>query len=102
VLVEAAQRPSEPSEVEPITLLVFAVIGMANGVSLWLFSGADRNNITSAAPTFEVLADLLGSAAVVHAAVVHAAVLIASTGFNRADAVVAVVAVGIAIAIVPR
>lgn len=95
VLVEALQRLSQPSDVDPATMLVVAVIGMvANGVSLVVLSGADRDNLNVRGAYLEVLADLLGSAAVV-----LAAVLIAFTGLQRADAVVAV---GIAIAVVPR
>jgi cobalt-zinc-cadmium efflux system protein len=66
----------------------------ANAVSLLVLSGADRDNLNVRGAYLEVLADLLGSVAVVGAAVV-----IATTGFDRADAVVAI---GIAVAVVPR
>ena len=95
VLFEAVSRLSEPSEVEPGPMLVVAMVGMAaNAVSLWILAGADRANLNVRGAYLEVLADLLGSAAVVVAALV-----ITFTGFDRADAVVAI---GIAIAVVPR
>ena len=95
VLFEAVSRLSEPSEVEPVPMLVVAVVGMAaNAVSLWVLAGADRASLNVRGAYLEVMADLLGSVAVVVAALV-----IAFTGFDRADAVVAV---GIAVAVVPR
>ena len=95
VLFEAVTRLSHPSEVEPVTMLVVAAVGMAaNAVSLFVLAGADRDNLNVRGAYLEVLADLLGSAAVVVAAIV-----IAFTGFDRADAVVAVL---IAVAVVPR
>ena len=95
VLFEAVSRLSQPSEVEPVPMLVVAVIGMAaNAVSLLVLAGADRDNLNVRGAYLEVLADLLGSVAVVVAAVV-----IALTGFDRADAMAAVL---IAVAVVPR
>jgi len=76
-------------------MLVVAVIGMlANGVSLWVLAGADRRNLNVRGAYLEVLADLLGSAAVIVAALV-----IRITGYDRADSIVAIL---IAVAIVPR
>ena len=95
VLVTAIRRLDSPGEVETGTMLAVALLGLvANAVSLLVLSGADRDNLNVRGAYLEVLADLLGSVAVVAAAVV-----IAVTGFDRADAVVAV---GIAIAVVPR
>lgn len=95
VLVEAVRRLDEPSEVQAGAMLVVALIGLAaNAVSLWVLRGADRDNLNVRGAYLEVLADLLGSVAVVLAAGV-----IALTGFERADTVVAIV---IAVAIVPR
>ena len=95
ILFEAVRRLNEPGNVEPVPMLVVAVIGMAaNAVSLLVLAGADRNNLNVRGAYLEVLADLLGSVAVV-----VAAVIIATTGFDRADAVVAVL---IAVAVVPR
>ena len=95
VLVEALQRLREPSEVQSGTMLVFAVLGgLANLVSLRLLAGARGDSLNVRGAYLEVLADLLGSVAVVVAALV-----IRYTGFDRVDAVVAVL---IAVAIVPR
>lgn len=95
VLVEALTRLRDPGEVQTGTMLVVALAGMvANGVSLWVLSGADRSNLNVRGAYLEVLVDLLGSAAVVAAALV-----LRYTGFEQADAVVAI---GIAVAIVPR
>lgn len=95
VLVEAAGRLRAPSEVEPVTMLVVAAVGLvANAVSLLVLAGADRTNLNIRGAHLEVLADLLGSVAVVIAAVV-----IALTDLDRADAVAAVL---IALAVVPR
>jgi len=95
VLFEAAARLAEPADVQTGTMLLVALAGMAaNGLSLAVLAGADRTNLNVRGAYLEVLVDLLGSAAVVAAAVV-----IRYTGFQRADAVVAVV---IAVAIVPR
>ena len=95
VLYEAVSRLRTPTEVEPVTMLVVAAVGLAaNAVSLAVLSGADRSHLNVRGAYLEVLADLLGSVAVVVAAVV-----IAVTSFDRADAVAAVV---IAVAVVPR
>lgn len=95
VLVEALSRLREPSAVESGTMLLVAVLGMlANGASLLILSGADRSNLNVKGAYLEVLVDLLGSVAVI-----VAALLLRYTGFEQADSVVAI---GIAVAIVPR
>ncbi len=95
VLLEAVSRLRTPGEVQTGTMLLVAVLGMlANGGSLWILSGASRDSLNLRGAYLEVLADLLGSAAVVVAALV-----IRFTGFDRADAAVAV---AIALAVVPR
>jgi cobalt-zinc-cadmium efflux system protein len=95
VLFAAVSRLREPAEVAATPMLVVAAVGAAaNAVSLFVLAGADRTSLNIRGAYLEVLADLLGSVAVVLAAVV-----IAVTGFDRADAVVAV---GIAVAVVPR
>ena len=95
VLVAAVRRLGSPGEVETGTMLVVAAIGLvANAASLLVLSGADRDNLNVRGAYLEVLADLVGSVAVVGAAVV-----IALTGFDPADAVVAI---AIAVAVVPR
>ena len=95
VLVEAAQRLGEPSDVETGVMLAAAVAGMgANAVSLYVLAGADRGSLNVRGAYLEVLADLVGSAAVVVAGLV-----IRYTGFDRADAVAALL---IALAVLPR
>ena len=95
VLYEAVQRLGQPADVETGVMLGVAVAGMAaNAVSLWVLAGADRDSLNIRGAYLEVLADLLGSAAVVTAALV-----IRYTGFDRADAVAAVL---IALAVLPR
>ena len=95
VLLEAVNRLRDPGAVQTTTMLIVATIGMAaNGVSLWVLAGADRRNLNIRGAYLEVLADLLGSAAVI-----AAALIIRITGFDRADSVVAIL---IATAIVPR
>ena len=95
VLVEAIRRLPSPSEVQAGTMLAVAVLGLlANAVSLLVLARADRSNLNVRGAYLEVLADLLGSVAVIVAAIV-----ISTTGFNRADSIVAIV---IALAIVPR
>lgn len=95
VLIEALSRLREPGEVQTGTMLVVALLGMgANAVSLAVLAGADRENLNVRGAYLEVLVDLLGSAAVV-----LAALTLRYTSFEQADAVVAI---GIAVAIVPR
>jgi cobalt-zinc-cadmium efflux system protein len=95
VLLEAVSRLREPSDVAAAPMLVVAALGAAaNAVSLLVLARADRSSLNIRGAYLEVLADLLGSVAVVLAAVV-----IAVTGFDRADSIVAV---GIAVAVVPR
>ena len=95
VLVEAVRRLDEPGDVQTGTMLVVAVAGMIlNGVSLAVLAGADRTNLNIRGAYLEVLVDLFGSVAVV-----IAAIIIRTTGFDRADAIVAI---AIAVAIVPR
>jgi cobalt-zinc-cadmium efflux system protein len=76
-------------------MLVVAVGGLvANAVSMWLLSRAQKRNINVRGAYLEVLGDLVGSAAVIVAAVV-----IVTTGWAQADAVASLF---IAILIVPR
>jgi cobalt-zinc-cadmium efflux system protein len=95
VVVEAVRRLVHPGEVDTGVMLVAAALGLvANAVSLSVLHGADRSSLNVRGAYVEVLADLLSSVAVVAAALV-----VRWTAFDRADAVVAV---GIAAAIVPR
>ena len=97
VAVEAVQRLLRPEapEVQGGLMLVVAVGGLvANAVSMWLLSRAQKRNINVRGAYLEVLGDLVGSAAVIVAAVV-----IVTTGWAQADAVASLF---IAILIVPR
>ncbi|KJL28980.1 cation diffusion facilitator family transporter [Microbacterium oxydans] len=94
---EAVTRLLNPSDVEvagPL-MLVVAVIGLlANAVSMWLLSRAQRTSINVRGAYLEVMGDLIGSAAVIVAAIV-----IVMTGWMPADAIASMF---IAIMIIPR
>jgi cobalt-zinc-cadmium efflux system protein len=95
--IEAVGRLLNPSDVEvagPL-MLVVAVVGLlANAVSMWLLSRAQRTSINVRGAYLEVMGDLIGSAAVIVAAIV-----IVSTRWMPADAVASLF---IAVMIVPR
>ena len=97
VAVQGIQRLIVPGEVEvagPLMLIV-AVIGMvANGVSLWLLSVAQKTSINVRGAYLEVMGDLIGSVLVIVAAVV-----IVVTGWMPADAIASLL---IAVMILPR
>ncbi|MFK3836614.1 cation diffusion facilitator family transporter [Microbacterium sp. NPDC087868] len=94
---EAVGRLIDPGEVEvagPL-MLVVAVVGLlANAVSMWLLSRAQRTSINVRGAYLEVMGDLIGSAAVIVAAIV-----IVATGWMPADAIASMF---IAILIIPR
>ncbi|MFJ2370496.1 cation diffusion facilitator family transporter [Microbacterium sp. NPDC087665] len=94
---EAVGRLINPSDVEvagPL-MLVVAVVGLlANAVSMWLLSRAQRTSINVRGAYLEVMGDLIGSAAVIVAAIV-----IVSTGWMPADAIASLF---IAVMIIPR
>lgn len=95
--VEAVGRLVAPgeAEVQGLPMLVVAVIGLvANGVSMYLLSAAQRSSINVRGAYLEVLGDLIGSAVVLVAAAV-----IWLTGWMPADAVASLL---IAVLIVPR
>ncbi len=95
VLVESWRRFTSPPEIQSVLMLVVATVGLvANAVSAWLLSGAQRDSLNMRGAYLEVLGDLLGSAAVIVAAIV-----IALTGWVRADPVASVL---IALLILPR
>jgi cobalt-zinc-cadmium efflux system protein len=97
VAVEAVLRLVGPREEEVAggLMLVVAVVGLlANGIAMWLLSGAQRRSINVRGAYLEVVGDLLGSVAVIVAAVV-----ILTTGWAPADAVASLL---IAAMIVPR
>ncbi len=95
VLVEAVRRLVEPPDVPAAELVVFGVIGLvANIAALLVLAGRRGSNLNLRAAFLEVLNDALGSLGVIVAAVV-----IATTGWQRADAVAALL---IGLLIVPR
>lgn len=97
IAVEAVGRLANPSGVEiaGTLMLVVAIIGLvANAVSMWLLSAAQRSNINVRGAYLEVMGDLLGSVAVIVAAIV-----LLVTGWVQADAVASLF---IAAMIIPR
>lgn len=94
---EAVQRLLTPAEAEVqggLMLIVAAAGLVANAVSMWLLSRAQKRSINVRGAYLEVLGDLIGSAAVIIAAIV-----IVVTGFVQADAIASLF---IAVLIVPR
>ncbi len=93
--IEGIRRLFEPPEVPARELLIFGVIGLvANIVAISILASSRAANFNMRAAFLEVLSDALGSVGVIVAALV-----IATTGFQQADAIA-----GLAIAalIVPR
>ncbi|MEY2847791.1 MAG: hypothetical protein RI885_456 [Actinomycetota bacterium] len=94
-LVEGIRRLVEPPPVAAESLLVFGVIGLAANIAAMVVLASHRRaNLNMQAAFIEVLADALGSVAVI-----VSAVLMQTLGWNRADAVAALV---IAAMIIPR
>jgi cobalt-zinc-cadmium efflux system protein len=94
-LVEGVSRLVEPTEVASTGLLVLGVVGLLGNVaSLLVLSGGRSANLNMRAAFLEVVNDALGSVAVI-----VSAVLIATLGWNRADAVAGML---IALLILPR
>lgn len=97
VAFEGVTRLLAPQDVEIQggLMLVVAVIGLlANAISMWLLSRAQRTSINVRGAYLEVMGDLVGSAAVIVAALV-----ILLTGWMPADAVASLF---IAAMIIPR
>lgn len=97
IAVEAVQRLLSPAQAEvaaPLMLVVAAVGLVANAVSMYLLSAAQRRSINVRGAYLEVLGDLIGSAVVI-----VAAAIIWATGWMPADAVASLV---IAAMILPR
>ncbi|WP_193596455.1 cation diffusion facilitator family transporter [Microbacterium sp. YJN-G] len=97
VAVQGIQRLVDPGEVEvagPL-MLVVAVVGMiANAVSMWVLSRAQKTSINVRGAYLEVMGDLIGSVMVIIAAIV-----IVTTGWMPADAIASLL---IAVMILPR
>jgi cobalt-zinc-cadmium efflux system protein len=95
VLVEGFRRLFEPPVVASGVMVTFGIVGLAgNALSMLLLSRVEAGNLNTRAALLEVMADALGSLAVLVAAVV-----IALTGWTRADAVASL---GIGLMILPR
>ncbi|MGC5629675.1 cation diffusion facilitator family transporter [Georgenia sp. Z1344] len=93
--VEAVRRLAAPTEIAATELVVFGVVGLvANLAALAVLGGGREANRNMRAAFLEVLADALGSVAVIVGAVV-----IRVTGFERADTIAGLVIVAL---IVPR
>ena len=95
VLVEALRRMLSPAEVAPTAMIVFGAVGLiGNIIGLLVLAGGRDDNLNMRAAFLEVANDALGSVAVLVAAAV-----VATTGFQRADAIASLV---IAALILPR
>ncbi|WP_407358019.1 cation diffusion facilitator family transporter [Microbacterium sp. LTA6] len=97
VAVEGIGRLLNPSDVEVAgtLMLVVAVVGLiANAISMWLLSRAQKSSINVRGAYLEVMGDLIGSAAVIVAAIV-----IMVSGWMPADAIASLF---IAAMIIPR
>lgn len=97
VAIEAVGRLLNPSETEVVggLMLVVAIVGLvANAISMWLLSRAQRTSINVRGAYLEVMGDLIGSAMVILAAIV-----IVTTGWMPADAIASMM---IAALIIPR
>ncbi|MGH8828245.1 MAG: cation diffusion facilitator family transporter [Jiangellaceae bacterium] len=95
VLVEGVRRLGDPPDVESGPMLVIATVGLvANAAALAVLHRGQRESLNVRGAYLEVLADLLGSVAVVVAAVV-----ILTTGWAAADPVASIV---IGLFILPR
>ncbi len=95
VVVEAVQRLADPQPVQAVGMLAVAAVGLvANGGSLLLLSSGRDKSLGLRSAYLEVLADLLGSAAVLLAAVV-----VAVTGEVRADPAVSLL---VGLGLLPR
>jgi cobalt-zinc-cadmium efflux system protein len=95
VVVEAVRRFTDPPDVSAGSMLVVAVGGLVvNLIALALLRSGARESISVRGAYLEVVGDLLGSFGVI-----VAAVIIALTGWQYADPIVAVL---VALMILPR
>ena len=93
--IEGIRRLIDPPEVPPLELLIFGALGLtANIIALSVLASSRGENFNMRAAFLEVLNDALGSLGVIVAAVV-----IATTGFQQADAIASLLIVAL---IVPR
>lgn len=95
ILFEAWRRWSEPIEIASAGMLAIAIVGLAvNLFAMWILRGIQASSLNLRGAYLEVIADALGSVAVI-----VAAVLIAMTGVVAFDPIASVV---IGLLIVPR
>lgn len=95
VLYEAITRLITPAEIAGTPMIVFGAVGLvANIVSLAVLMRGQKESLNVRGAFLEVMADALGSAAVIVSAVV-----IMTTGWERADPVASLI---IGLMIVPR
>jgi cobalt-zinc-cadmium efflux system protein len=95
VLVEGVRRLVTPPEVITSAMVVFGAVGLAGNIlAILLLARSRRGSLNMRAAFLEVVNDALGSVAVLVAALV-----IATTGWQRADAVVSIL---IGLLILPR
>jgi cobalt-zinc-cadmium efflux system protein len=95
VFIEGVQRLINPPEIASGPLAIFGIIGLAGNIaSIAVLVSVRTANFNLRAAFLETVNDALGSAAVI-----IAAVIVATTGWMRADAVVAML---IGILILPR
>jgi len=93
--IEGVRRLAEPPEIPATGLLVFGIIGLvANVIAISILASSRGANFNMRAAFLEVVNDALGSVGVIVAAIV-----IATTGYQRADAIAGLF---IAALIVPR
>ena len=95
VLYEAVRRLTEPAEVHGGLMFVFGLLALAgNAASMLVLRRGQGESLNVRGAYLEVFSDMLGGAAIVVSAVV-----LWTTGFARADAIVAAV---IGLLILPR
>ncbi|HEY3686654.1 MAG TPA: cation diffusion facilitator family transporter [Streptosporangiaceae bacterium] len=95
VLYEAVKRLTEPPEVNGGLMIVFGLLALAgNTASMLVLRGGQKESLNVRGAFLEVFSDMLGGAAIVVSAIV-----LWTTGFTRADAIVAAV---IGLLILPR
>ncbi len=83
ILVQAVRRLGSDYEIDTGMMLVVAVIGLvANAISAWVLSSQQDNSLNVKGAFLHVMADLLGSVAVI-----IAGLIIRFTGFTFADTI---------------
>lgn len=95
IIVEAYQRFQNPAEIESMSMLVIAAIGLVvNLVSMRLLKGGRDESLNIKGAYLEVWSDMLGSIGVI-----AGAIIIRLTGYTWIDSIIAV---GIGLWVLPR